>query len=51
MLGLLIKIDKWDNLKTGDDASDADFFSIHDCPPLAFECHQKIFDMYLKELR
>tara|TARA_B100000029_G_scaffold510678_1_gene602740 strand:+ start:1963 stop:2463 length:501 start_codon:yes stop_codon:yes gene_type:complete len=51
LLGLLIKIDKWDNLKTGDDASDADFFNIHDCPPLAFECHQKIFDMYLKELR
>tara|TARA_Y100001960_G_scaffold317673_1_gene386308 strand:- start:1074 stop:1574 length:501 start_codon:yes stop_codon:yes gene_type:complete len=50
LLGLLINIEKWDNLKTGDDASDAKFFNINQCPPLAFECHQKIFEMYLKEL-
>ena len=34
----------------GDDASDAQFFSINECPPLAFECHQKIFDIYLKKI-
>ena len=50
LLGLLMKIDKWDNLKTGDDALDAGFFNIHKFPPLAFECHQKIFNIYLKEL-
>ena len=49
LLGLLMKIEKWDNLKTGDDAADAGFFNINKCPPLAFECHQKIFNIYLKE--
>jgi len=49
LLGLLMKIENWDELKTGDDASDAGFFNINDFPPLAFECHQKIFNIYLKE--
>ena len=41
-----MKIDDWDNLKTGDDAADADFFNIKKCPELAFECHRKIFNIY-----
>ena len=49
LLGLVMKIENWDELKTGDDASDAGFFNINDFPPLAFECHQKIFNIYLKE--
>ena len=49
LLGLLMKIENWDDLKTGDDASDAGFFNINEFPPLAFECHQKIFNIYLKE--
>jgi len=48
LIGLQIKIENWDNLKAGDDAYDATFFDINKCPKLAFECHQKIFNYYLK---
>ena len=50
LLGLEVKINKWDNLKPGDDAMDAKLFNIHECPNLAFECHQKIFYMYLESI-
>ena len=50
LIGLQIKIENWDNLKAGDDAYDATFFDINKCPELAFECHQKIFNYYLKSL-
>lgn len=46
LIGLQCEIDSWDNLKAGDDAMSAQFFSIENCPPLAFECHQKIFKIY-----
>ena len=39
-----------DNLIPGDDADEAGFFNIKNCPKLAFECHQKIFNMYLKTI-
>jgi len=48
-LGLEIKINNWDNLVAGDDALDACFFKIEDCPSLAFECHQKIFKIYTEK--
>ena len=48
LLGLEIKVDHWENLSAGDDALDAKLFKIEDCPPLIFECHQKIFDLYIK---
>ena len=44
-----MKIKNWNNLKAGDDALNATLFNISACPKLAFECHQKIFDIYLKE--
>ena len=50
LIGLQIKIKNWDDLKAGDDAYDATFFDINKCPELAFECHQKIFNYYLKSL-
>ena len=50
LIGLQIKIENWDDLKAGDDAYDATFFDINKCPELAFECHQKIFNYYLKSL-
>jgi hypothetical protein len=43
-------INNWSELKTGDDAYDATFFKIEDCPELAFECHQKIFNMYVETI-
>ena len=49
LLGLLMKIDNWNNLKTGDDAAEASFFNIDECPSLAFECHQKILNIYKKK--
>ena len=51
LLGLLVKIEDWSKLKAGDDAMDAKLFNINDCPPLAFECHQKILNAYLKIIK
>ena len=48
LLGLEIKVDNWDNLVAGDDALEAELFEIKECPSLFFECHQKIFDLYIK---
>ena len=48
LLGLEMKIDKWDILQAGDDASETQLFKINESPPLAFECHQKIFKIYTK---
>ena len=50
LIGMKIKIKNWDNLIPGDDADEAGFFNIKNCPKLAFECHQKIFNMYLKTI-
>ena len=49
LLGLEVKVDYWDNLSAGDDALEARLFKIEECPPLVFECHQKIFDLYIKD--
>ena len=46
LLGLEMEINNWDCLIAGDDALDANFFKIDNCPSLAFECHQKIFKIY-----
>ena len=43
-----MKIKNWDELQAGDDALEAGFFKINKCPSLAFECHQKIFNMYIR---
>ena len=50
LIGLEVKVQDWDKLETGDDAYDATFFDINKCPKLVFECHQKIFNYYLKSL-
>ena len=50
LIGMEVKIKNWDNLIPGDDAAEAGFFNIKNCPKLAFECHQKIFNMYLKTI-
>jgi len=51
LLGMTMKIDNWDDLSSGDDASDAQLFNINNFPSLAFECHNKILNMYIKDLK
>ena len=51
LLGMEMKINNWENLKVGDDASEAGFFNYLDYPPLAFECHMKILKMYINTLK
>ena len=46
LIGMVMKIKNWEILKTGDDACDANFFEVDKFPKLAFECHQKIFELY-----
>ena len=48
LLGLEVKINNWKNLVARDDALEARFFKMDRCPPLIFECHQKIFNLYIK---
>ena len=48
LIGMIMNISNWNELKTGDDAYDATFFKLDKCPRLVFECHQKIFNMYFK---
>ena len=47
---MTMDINNWEELKTGDDAYDATFFNVKECPVLAFECHQKIFEMYINTI-
>ena len=51
LLGLLVEIKDWGNLLAGDDAMDAQLFQIDKCPKLAFECHQKILNIYLESIK
>ena len=51
LIGLEVKVEIWDKLKTGDDAYDATFFEINKCPKLAFVCHIKIFNYYLQSIK
>ena len=51
LLGLIMEINNWENIKVGDDASDADFFTVSKMPELAFECHQKLFTIYKNTLK
>ena len=46
LIGMEMKIENWENLKVGDDALEAGFFEINNCPELVFDCHNKIFLMY-----
>ena len=50
LIGMIMDINNWEELKTGDDAYDATFLNVKECPVLAFECHQKIFEMYINTI-
>ena len=47
LIGMQMEINNWDSLIPGDDAAGAEFFNVENCPELAFECHKKIFKMYV----
>ena len=51
LIGMVMNVTNWDELQTGDDAYDATFFKINEYPALAFECHQKIFNMYINKVK
>ena len=50
LIGLTMKIEKWDKLKPGDDVLEAKLFDINNLPKLAFESHQKLIDMYKSQI-
>ena len=51
LIGMLMKIENWTELKAGDDAAEAKLFDINSCPELAFGCHNKIFLMYKNQIK
>jgi len=50
LLGIEMRIIDWTGMKPGDDASEARLFVLNQMPPLAFHCHNKIFEMYINSL-
>ena len=44
-----VQIDNWNNMRAGDDAEEAQLFSIEDLPEIAFVCHKKIIEMYINK--
>tara|TARA_B100001750_G_scaffold237814_1_gene243484 strand:+ start:614 stop:1117 length:504 start_codon:yes stop_codon:yes gene_type:complete len=49
LIGIIMRIEKWENMTPGDDVSELQFFDIHNPPKMAFECHQKFINMYKKK--
>lgn len=50
LIGLEMKINNWQNLRAGDDASDAKLFSLQKMPKLAFPCHTTILNFYKEKI-
>jgi len=46
LLGIEMKIVNWNEMKAGDDASEAELFELNHLPHLAFSCHEKIVEMF-----
>ena len=51
LLGMLIKVKNTDKLQAGDDAEEAKWFHLEDLPPLAFQSHIKIVNLYLESIK
>ena len=51
LIGVEMKINEWNNLKAGDDALSAKLFKMDNCPDLAFECHQKLLNLYIEKFK
>jgi ADP-ribose pyrophosphatase YjhB (NUDIX family) len=50
LIGMVVKVDNWENMRAGDDAEEARLFPIKKLPDIAFICHRKIIEMYQKSL-
>ena len=48
---MLIKVKNTDKLQAGDDAEEAKWFHLEDLPPLAFQSHIKIVNLYLESIK
>ena len=46
LLGLEMKVDNWNELEAGDDASEAKLFDLNNLPTLAFSCHEQIVETF-----
>ena len=51
LIGILMKINKWDSMRPMDDAEDAKLYSLNKLPPIAFYCHKKIIELYIKSIK
>lgn len=52
LIGVVINLQKDLSLmRAGDDVSELKFFDIHKLPTLAFDCHRKIVQYYLSDLK
>ena len=49
LIGMEIKINNWNKMIAGDDAQEAELFSLNNIPRLAFPCHEKILKLYQKK--
>ena len=50
LIGLIVKIDNWDNIEAGDDVSELKLFKLDKLPKVAFDCHNKIISLYKNQL-
>ena len=46
LIGLEMEVKDWSTMEAGDDAEEAELFSIKALPKLAFPCHEKIVNLH-----
>ena len=51
LIGLEMEVKDWSTMEAGDDAEEAELFSIKALPRLAFPCHEKIVNMYKEKIK
>ena len=51
LIGIEVEIKDWSTMVAGDDAEEADLFSLNSLPGLAFPCHEKIVNMYRERIK
>jgi ADP-ribose pyrophosphatase YjhB (NUDIX family) len=51
LIGIEVEVVDWSTMVAGDDAEEADLFSLNNLPGLAFPCHEKIVNMYREKIK
>ena len=51
LIGIEVEVVDWSTMVAGDDAEEADLFSLNSLPGLAFSCHEKIVNMYKEKIK